>query len=284
MTNITRYFLCALLTLVVVSCRDDSKDPYPEVTRSSIPLFNAREGDTGFVNFLNLDETMVSFDVTHDGKEEVTRIDVFVTYNNTATGTSETISYSQVSSFPQTFTFDIDQLIGLFPTNVVTRDTLSLGDSFVVWGQLLMKDGRYVSGFSPSIVAKFPVFLTYNVACESDLAGTYDFELISGDNGEVESLGNQTIRQITPGYYEISDITMDLFGPDFPIKYRFRDICGTLIPDASSIDFPTLIFIKFNAGTAVDEDAGVITFAIEYAGNTCCGVAGIKTVFKATRK
>lgn len=133
-------------------------------------------------------------------------------------------------------------------------------------------------------MANDPVYLTYNVACASALAGTYDLTLISGNSGEATTLPNQTITAVSPGYYEISDMTMDIFGPGFPIKYRFTDICGNLKPDFGSVDYGTLVTVKFNAGTAVDALTGEITFDIKYIPPSCCGLEGIKTVFKATPK
>ena len=285
MKNQTRYITCLLLAFLAGSCSDEEKYPVPDITKSSIPLFLPKDTDTGFVDFLDLDATNVSFEVDRLGSEDVSSIDVQVTFNNAETGESETVTHSTVTSFPQQIDLTIDQMIALFPGEVVTRDTLSLGDSFVVGGNVQLADGRYLEGgYSPSVVANNSVFLTYNVACASDLAGTYDLTLISGTNGEAASLSNQTITAVSPGYYEISDGTMDIFGPDFPIKYRFTDICGTLTADVESVDYGGQIAIKFNPGTGIDPTTGVITFSIEYVSTSCCGLAGIKTVFKATPK
>lgn len=274
-----------MLAIFMASCVDDEKYPIPEFTRSAIPVFLQGDTDTGFINFMDLPATTLSFNVDRLGTENVSSIDVVVTFNNSETGESETVTLSTVTSFPQEINLTIDQLIGLFPTHVVTADTLSLGDSFVVGGNVLLSDGRYLDGgYSPSVVANDPVYLTYNVACESSLAGTYDFTLISGNSGEASALNGQTLTTIAPGYYEVSDMTMDIFGPDFPIKYRFTDICGTFVPDAASVDYGSLVTIKFNPGTVVDQATGEIIFSIEYIAPSCCGLEGIKTVFKAIPK
>lgn len=283
MKNQINYIACILLTLFIGSCRDEDKNPIPDFTKSSIPVFFQKETDTGFINFVDLDETSLSFDVDRQGTEGVSSIDVLVTFNNTETGESETVTHSTVSSFPHNISLTIDQLIALFPGEVVTRDTLTLGDSFVVGGNVLLEDGRYLEGgYSPNVVANDPVYLTYNVACASDLAGVYDLTLVSGTNGEAGSLDNVVIAQVSPGYYEIADATMDIFGPNFPIAYRFTDICGNLTADAESVDFGSQITIKFNPGTSIDPATGVITFSIEYISPSCCGLAGIKTVYTAT--
>ena len=283
MKNQMRYIALILAAIIVGSCTDEEKYPIPDFTRSSVPVFLQGEGDTGFVDFMDMNRTALSFSVDKRGSVDVTEVDVLITYNNSETGKSETIEYATVTTLPSEINLTFDQLINVFPDEVVTADTLSLGDSFVVAANLMLADGRYLNGgYSTSVAANDPVTLTYNVACASDLAGTYDFTLVSGDNGEVQSLSNQTITEVSPGFYEISDLTMDLFGPDFPIKYRFTDICGTLTAEEESVDYP--VSIKLNPGTVIDPATGEITFHIEYTSASCCGTAGLKAVFKATPK
>ena len=281
MKNQLRYI--AVLAIFVLSCADEDKYPVPDFSKSSIPVFVQGQDDTGFIDFMDVQRSTLSFNVDKRGLEDVQSIDVLITYNNSETGESETIEYTTATTLPQQVNLTFAQLMDLFPDEVVTADTLSLGDSFVVGGNVLLADGRYLNGgYSPSVAANDPVFLTYNVACASDLAGAYDLTLISGSNGEASSLPGQTITEISPGFYELSDATMDIFGPDFPVKYRFTDICGNLIADDESVDFGSQITIKFNPGTAIDAATGEITFSIEYISPSCCGLEGITTVFKAT--
>ncbi len=285
MKNQTRYIAILVLAVFIGSCRDEEKNPVPDFTRSSIPVFAPGNTDTGFIDFMDFNNTHLSFTVNTKGRAVVQNLDVTITFNNAETGESETIIYNTVNSFPQEINLTFDELLALFPSDVVTADTLGLGDSFVIAGNVLLADGRYLSGgYSPSVLANDIVFLTYNVACASDLAGTYDLTLIFGDNGEASSLPNQTITEVSPGYYELSDMTMDLFGPNFPIKYRFTDICSNLTADVGSVDFGTQVTIQFNSGTVIDPVTGEITFDIEYIAPSCCGLQGIQTVFKATPK
>jgi hypothetical protein len=278
-------YIALILAVFIGSCVDEEKNPVPDFTRSSIPVFTPDNSDTGFIDFLDPQTSHISFSVDKKGTEAVQNIDVTITFNNSQTGASNTVTLSTVSSLPQGISLTFDELLAQFPSDVVTADTLDLGDSFVVNGNVLLADGRYLTAaYSPSVISNDPVLLTYNVACASNLAGTYDLTLVSGDNGEVSSLTNQTITQVSPGYYEISDMTMDIFGPNFPVKYRFTDICGNLTADVGSVDYGTQITVKLNPGTTIDPVTGEITFAIEYISPSCCGLQGIKTVFKATPK
>jgi hypothetical protein len=284
MKNQLRY-IALMLAVCIGSCVDEEKNPIPDFTRSSIPVFTPGTSDTGFIDYLDFGNSNLSFAVDKKGTEPVQNIDVTITFNNSQTGVSNMVKLSTVSSMPQEINLTFDELLAQFSPEVVTADTLGLGDSFVVNGNVLLADGRYLTAsYSPSVVANDQVFLTYNVACASNLGGTYDLTLVSGDNGEVSSLSNQTITQVSPGYYEISDMTMDIFGPNFPVKYRFTDICGTLTADVGSVDYGTQITVKINPGTSIDPVTGEITFEIEYIAPSCCGLEGIKTVFKATPK
>lgn len=284
MKNQLRY-IALILAVFIGSCVDEDKNPIPDFTRSSIPVFTPGTSDTGFIDFLDFSNSNISFAVDKKGTEAVQNIDLTITFNNSQMGASNTVVLSTVSSLPQEINLTFDELLAQFSPEVVTADTLGLGDSFVVGGNVLLADGRYLTAsYSPSVVANDQVFLTYNVACASDLGGSYDLTLVSGDNGEVSSLPNQTITQVSPGYYEISDLTMDIFGPNFPVKYRFTDICGNLTADVGSVDYGTQITIQINPGTTIDPVTGEITFDIVYIAPSCCGLEGIQTVFKATPK
>src|SRR5690606_7134082 len=137
---------------------------------ASIPVFTPGEEDTGFIDFNDFDATTVSFNVDKLGRADVEHIDVWITYQNSETGENQTINYATVTTLPQLVEFSIDELLALFPEEVVTRDSLSLGDSFVVGGNVMLADGRYLTGgYSTSVSANDPVQLTYNVACASAL-------------------------------------------------------------------------------------------------------------------
>lgn len=279
-----KYILPALAALMIsVSCEDDAKKPFDDFQKGAIPLFAPEDDDTGFIDLSDFDNSRMSFELATEGEVDVQSVDVILTYNNAATGVSTNAKYTTITSLPSTVNISFDQLMDAFPDEVVTPDSLDLGDSFTVNGFVTTSDGRYLEGgYSPSVLANKPVLLTYNVACASDLAGTYDFALVTGDNGELTSNPNQTIVQRAAGYYEISDISMDLFG-DTPIKYRFTDICGNLNADPESLEFGDQVVVSLG-GSSIDPDTGVITFHVEYVNPSCCGLPGIVTIFTATPK
>lgn len=277
-----KYILPAIAALLIsVSCEDDDKKPFTDFQKGAIPLFAQGDDDTGFIDLTDFNSSKIAFSLATEGEVDVQSVDVILTYNNSVTGESTNAKYSTITTLPADISISFDQLMSAFPDEVVTSDSLDLGDSFNVNGFVTTADGRYLEGgYSPSVLANKPVLLTYNVACASDLAGTYDLELISGDNGELDEQLNQTIVQRAVGYYEISDISMDIFG-DTPIKYRFTDICGSLTADPESIDYGDQVVVSLT-GSSIDTETGVITFRVEYINPSCCGLAGIVTTFKAT--
>jgi len=176
MKNKLKYILSFVLTATAMTaCRDDSKSPYPTVSQGAIPLFTQNTDDSGIINYLSPGDTKMSFAVDKSGLAPVTDIDVILIYSNNVAGTSDTIVYKTVSEFPSSISIDKDQLLGAFPSDVLTIDTLSIGDSFVIGGNVLLKDGTYLNGgYSPSIFSKQPVNLLYSVGCPSAIPeGTY---------------------------------------------------------------------------------------------------------------
>jgi hypothetical protein len=276
-----KYILPVIAILLNTSCADEDKQPFDDFQKGSIPLFVQGGADTGFIDLSDFNSSRINFSLATEGEADVSGVDIIITYNNSVTRTSSTATYTTLTSFPADVSITFEQLISAFPSNVVTADSLDLGDSFVIGGNVVTTDGRYLDGgYSPSVLANKQVLLTYNVACASDLAGTYDLTLLSGVEGEEESMLNQTIVQRAAGYYEISDVSMALFGAT-AIKYRFTDICGSLTADPQSVEFAINVSL---AGSSVDPETGEITFRVEYVNPSCCGVTGIVTVFKATPK
>lgn len=275
-----------LVASMIVSCENKDGQLYNDFESGAIPIFTPGEDDPGLIDFADLDNVELSFSVDIEKtKSDVESFDLIISYNNSADGSTSQVVYETVTAWPAVFTFTMDELLSEFDPDVVAEEDLKLGDSFTFGANVLMKDGRYLDGgYAPSILATKAVIRNYGVACPSALAGTYDLELISGENGEVDALENIAITELSPGSYQIEDITMDIFGPDFPIRYNFTDVCGTLTPAVGSVDYGTLVNVKFNAGTGYDPVTGDITFNIEYISPSCCGLLGIKTSFIARKK
>lgn len=197
MKNKRNYIFALVLIIVTISsCRDDSKNPYPQLKQGTVPIFTPANDDTGLINFLDLQGgTKLSFSLDKSGAAPVTDMDIILIFNNAETNKSDTATYTTTSTFPSSFSIDIDHLLSAFPSDVVTIDTLSIGDSFNVTANVLLKDGTYLDGgFSPSVVSTQPVILTYSVGCPSNIPeGTYT----ASQNDDAEWFGAPTTKQVT---------------------------------------------------------------------------------------
>ncbi|MEM6840968.1 MAG: hypothetical protein AAF632_01975 [Bacteroidota bacterium] len=282
----------SLALLVVLSACDNENFVEENIDRGAMVFISPENNDTGLVNFLDLDASRLNFTVSmtdEQGRDlefaPVRALEVTVTYTDTSEGTTSKQMLESLESWPKTYDLGVVDLINLFPDEVLTRESLGLGDSFFITTDFQMQDGRFLSGWSPALLDNsaesiYRVFVNYPVACPSDLAGTYLAECTSCPNGELTSQ-TVTLTTLSPGVYTMSDITMDIFG-SFPVAYNISDICNEISVASGSRDFGTQIALEAQQGSVVDPDTGVITMDLEYASVSCCGLAGLKVAYTLT--
>jgi hypothetical protein len=153
----------------------------------------------------------------------------------------------------------LDQLLGAFGSDVVTKDTLSLGDNFIVGGAMKMVDGRYLNGgYSPSVFSKRPVTLTYTVSCPSNIPeGKWEVHVASSD--ETYTLN---ITKTGGGTYQIDnfnlDYDLDFYGGfnDLTAAATFIDICNDLTLNGVEPNYG----ISWRGAGVYDPVAQTITF------------------------
>lgn len=241
MKNIKYILPAAAALLISVSCEDDAKKPFDKFEKGAIPLFVQGDDDTGFIDLTDFNSSKMSFEVSTEGETDVASMDVVITYNNSVTGVSTNATYATLTTFPSNVAIGFDQLVAAFPSNVLTADTLDVGDSFTINGFVTTGDGRYLDGgYSPSVLANKPVLLNYNVACASDLGGTYDYSttvlaLGAGGNAAACSGANTGTGELEDrggGVYDVSDITFGVFacayGDDPATGATLNDVCGDI--------------------------------------------------------
>ncbi|MEQ9439822.1 MAG: hypothetical protein RIG62_12280 [Cyclobacteriaceae bacterium] len=263
------------------------------VPKGAMVYISPETDDTGLVNFLNPDNSKLHFTVKMTDEEgrdlefaPVESIDITVTYTDASEGTSHKQVLQNITTWPQTFDLAVDDLVSLFPDNVLTRQSLGLGDGFFITADFRMEDGQFLSGWSPALLDNsaasiYRVFVNYPVACPSDLAGTYLAECISCTNGEVESQ-TVTVAEVSSGVYTISDLTMDIFGGGFAVAYNFTDVCNELTVASASRDYGSQIALEVRDGTMYDPATGVITFDLQYVSPSCCGLDGLQVSYTLT--
>ncbi|HTF21708.1 MAG TPA: hypothetical protein VK658_26700 [Chryseolinea sp.] len=237
-----KYILPAAAALLIsVSCEDDAKKPFDNFQQGAIPLFVQGDDDTGFIDLTNFDNSRISFALATEGEVDVSSVDVMITYNNSITGESTDAKYATLTAFPAQVDIGFSELVNAFPKEVLTADSLDVGDSFTVNGYVLTGDGRYLDGgYSPSVVANKTVFLNYNVACASDLGGTYDYSttvIVLGAGGNAAACagtntGAGELEDDGGGVYAVSDVTFGVFdcayGDTPAVGAVLNDVCGDI--------------------------------------------------------
>ena len=237
-----KYILPAAAALLInVSCEDDAKKPFDNFQQGAIPVFAQDDDDTGFIDLTDFNSSKISFDLATEGLANVSSVDVMITYNNSVTGESTEVKYATVTTLPTKVDIGFDALVNTFPKEKLTADSLDVGDSFTINGYVLTADGRYLNGgYSPSVVANKTVSLNYNVACASDIGGTYTYKtttLALGDGGNTaacstEKTGSGELADNGGGVYDVADASFGIYacayGDTPAVGVTLNDVCGDI--------------------------------------------------------
>ena len=284
-------FISGIMLLVGFNACEE-QEQLPNVQQGAMVYFSQEADDTGLINFLDLSTTRLNFTMALTdalGRDlefaPVASIDVTVAYTDASTGSTHQTLLENTTVWPKTYDLALQDLMAIFPAEVVTVESLGLGDNFFITTDFIMENGQRLSGWSPSLLDNsaasiYRVFVNYPVACPSALAGTYRADCVDCANGELPTQ-TVTITEITPGNYSFSDVTMDVFG-NTPIVYNFSDVCGTLTMAAASKDFGTAVIVEEQEGTQVDLATGVITLRLKYGAASCCGLPGLTFSYTLT--
>ena len=308
------------LGLSFAACTDDDEIKFKldDTPKGAIANFTQTDNDDGFVNLLDLGSVNLEFSIDFrndlqqgedgltqgsgklDGNlefEPVRSVDVEVLWTR-ANGEKYLGLISNVSSWPETITLGIDDVIAAFDPGIINRDSIALGDQFQIAAGIDFEDGRKIPAFiedsggvpvlnySPRFANQpgLAVSLNYLVTCPSDLAGEYTAELVSSS---IAASNFKTPMDVTVtgsgGSYKINDGTLDIF-VNFPVGLAFSEICEEITVVGPSPDYPTAVIFVQGPGTSYDPDTGVITFDITYDNSSCCGLGGIQYTFTITPK
>jgi hypothetical protein len=266
-------YITVFCMLIAFSCIDEDKKLFDDFERGSIPLFTANDEDSGIIDLTALDQTVMSFTIDKQGLADVESIDVKLTFNNAETGESHDVILTNVASLPVSQTYSVDDFVNAFPPEIVTKDTLGIGDNFVVGGNMKMVDGRYLDGgYSPSIFANNPTSITYNVACSSNITeGVY----IATQNDEAEWFGGASTKEVTitkvagtVNQYLITDVSAGgyalcclAFGYNADQPAVITDICNSITVTGTSTS-------QIESGQGLQEgswDPATQTLVVHYA-------------------
>lgn len=280
MRKIKLIFTAIAFALFTPSCEKDGGDSVLNLDVAAVPNITKVADTDAFINLIainNDEQISISFTVD-EAQGEVASMDVVLFYIKGSTVQKATFA-SNVTTFPVTYTLSQTDLINAFDGLNAAAD-FELGDQLIVTTELTLKNGTVVKilndNGTPSyggLVANSPLYKViqvYNVACPSDLGGTYN-AISSGsstDSGPTASenpISNYpytvTITDNGGGNYTISDafgglylLWYDIYGITGDEEGTFDDVCGTI-----SGEFLEPFGTNVTYTGSVDPDSGVIT-------------------------
>lgn len=254
MKNIKLIFALLAIVLLVPSCEDDGGKSKMDFGIGAVPNITKVPTLDGFIDLVKLNEgkTITIGSTINLAQGDVVSMDIVGFYKK-GTAVYKATLKPNVTTFPTTLTFTQNDLITAFAELNSVSD-FALGDQFTVTAILTLKDGSSIKIINDNGTAnygqdianstEYKVLQTYNVSCPSALAGTYSV-LSSGastDSGPSPSenpISNYPYTTVITadggGSYTMSDafggleiLWYDIYGLTFPVKGKFKDVCGTL--------------------------------------------------------
>lgn len=280
MNNIKLIFTLLVLTFLVASCNDDGGDSKLEWSDGAVAHILKDNAADSFIDLIAINEGgSINLAFSIDKKfGDVKSMDVVAFYTKTTGTVSKGTLFTNVTTFPSNFSIDQEDLYTAF-TNLNTPSDFEVGDKLTITVDLTLSDGTVIKTISDNGVPNYgsnlatPPFSpvqVYNVACPSDLGGTYSV-LTSGSSTDpgpdasVNPIANYpytvTITDNGGGSYTISDafggvyiLWYEMYGLDFEVEGSFSDVCGTI-----SGSFPEPFGTDVTYTGSVDSDTGIIT-------------------------
>ncbi len=248
-------FTLLAIVLLVPSCEKDGGDSKLNLTEGAIANVQKVATTDGFIDLVAINAgSSINIGYTIDeARGKVVSMDVVAFYKKITGEVYKGVLETNVTTFPSTFSITQDDLFAAFEQLNVAGD-FEVGDQLTITTDLTLENGTVIKTLTDSgrpnyggnigNTASFTPLQVYNVACPSDLAGTYSV-LTTGastDTGPTPAENpitnfpyNVTITDEGGGSYSISDafggvyiLWYDIYGLDFEVEGTFSDVCGVI--------------------------------------------------------
>lgn len=246
MNNIKKIFALLALSFFAISCQNDGGDSQISTILGAAPDIQKDATKDSFLNLLALQNNEdVNFGFTVDnGVGNIASMDVIFFYTSGTTVTKATYQ-TNVTTFPQTFEVNQNDLIELFDHLNSSADFL-LGDKITVTADITLQNGSLVQmyaddlspNFGPEIANStlYKLSQTFNVSCPSYLGGTYEYSTVNGTipgfTSPTPLTGTVTLTDIGGGAYRISDASFgvweQLYNDTPATGITLTDICNQI--------------------------------------------------------
>lgn len=217
----------AFALLFVVSCEDDFESTtYPETayTDKGGSLVQITDVQTGFFDQVDPSSSVIGFTIGTEGGEDVSSMDVSVSYNGVST-----VVLESVTSFPATISAPFQDVLAAVG---VSEDVVAVGDN-VLFTLTNVKTPSGTFGGSSS--------LNIPVSCDSKFGGTFDYVstgLVAANGYDCptgEVTGTVTFEPQGGGKYLVSDLGFGQYesgcwndGPATSSGAIITDVCNEL--------------------------------------------------------
>jgi hypothetical protein len=249
-------FVIATLASAIfaISCQDDGGDSKINFIEGATPNIVKTTNTVAVLDFVSINnDNTLNMSVTVDkGFGEISSMDIVGFYTK-GTTVEKVVLKSDITSFPSTYNFTQNDLINSFSL-LNSKSDFIVGDNFKISTEMVLNNGSRIKMFDDKGIAiygpdirnsnKFKVVQTYNVACISNLAGTYNV-LSSGTSTDTGPTAAEnpitshpyvvTITSNGGGEYTLSDgygglylLWYDIYGITGNEPGSFKDVCGTL--------------------------------------------------------
>lgn len=268
------------VSLAFLACENDGGDSKLNLEVGAIPNITKSETADAFIDLIAINNNEpISLSFTVDvAQGDVKSLDVIMFYKK-PTAIYKAVLATNVTDFPKEYTISQSDIISAF-AEINSADDFEIGDKLIITAELTLMNGKviviYNNDGSTNVgidITNSPLYdfsQTYNVACPSDLGGTYNVVSsgASTDPGVNPALNPATnyaysvvITDNGGGSYKISDafgglylLWYDIFGITGETPGTFSDVCGEISGQFAEPFGTDVIYTG-----SVNQDTGVIT-------------------------
>ena len=192
-------FTFIAVSLAFLACENDGGDSKLNLEVGAIPNITKSATADAFIDLIAINNNEpISLTFTVDvAQGDVKSLDVIMFYKK-PTAIYKAVLAANVTEFPKEYTISQSDIISAF-AEINSADDFEIGDKLIITAELTLMNGKviviYNNDGSTNVgidITNSPLYdfsQTYNVACPSDLGGTYNV-VSSGASTDPDSLRN----------------------------------------------------------------------------------------------
>ena len=249
MKKFFKIIIVSFIALVSFTACNNNDSDYGVQNSVTVPFpgFEKLPSGSSFINAADVNATNLMYDVRiQSGIELVNSLDLFIEWTGDSDFAPVLIKGNILpSELPYSGSISGAQLTQYFPS--ISTLGLEPGQKFIIFAVTHSTDGKsyptYTSlgagmssnDLSSGLIDYLP-YLSYDVSCPSDLAGTYQFSTTNffvpgGSVQTTPTIGSVTFTETAAGEYGISDASFGcwpFFYGETADGLKFKDVCNKI--------------------------------------------------------